>query len=81
MVGRRFGVFLEVQFLHFLPAGHDTGAAADADVAPHVVEVGVVDGADVGGGAAEGGEVVAFKLVVVVGHCVGEAADDRFGDV
>lgn len=55
MVGGRFGVFLEMEFFDFLPAGHHAGSAADVDVPPHAVEVLVVDCADVGGGAGEGG--------------------------
>ena len=43
------GMLAEVQFLHLLPACHDARATFDADVAPHVVEVLVVDGADVVG--------------------------------
>ena len=74
-------MFLEVEFLDFLPARHHSGAAADADVAPHAVEVLVVDCADVLGVGGEGGEVVAGEGVIMVGHCVGEAADDCFGDV
>lgn len=41
----------------------------------------MVDGADVGGVGGEGAEVVAAELVVVVCHCVGEAADYCFCDV
>ena len=81
VVSGGFRVFLEVEFFYFLPAGHDAGAAAEFDGAPLLVEVLVVDCADVGGLGGEGGHVVAFELVVVVGHCVGEAADDGFGDV
>ena len=81
VVGRGLGVFLEVEFFDFLPARHDAGAAADADVAPHGVEVLVVDRADVAGRAGEGRHVVAAEFVVVVRHRVGEAADDGFCDV
>ena len=81
VVGGGLGMFLEVELFDFLPARHDAGAAADADVAPHGVEVLVVDRADVAGGAGEGGEVVAAEFVVVVRHGVGEAADDGFRNV
>jgi hypothetical protein len=41
----------------------------------------VVDDADIVCLVGEGGELVALEIVVVIGHCVGEAADDGFGDV
>lgn len=70
-----------MQLLDFLPSCHYARTAADTDVAPHCVEVVVVYGADVGGVVCEGCEIVACELVVVVFHCVGEAADYCFGDV
>jgi hypothetical protein len=81
VVGRGFGVFLEMQVFNFLPAGHDAGSAAETHVAPHLLEVLVVHGADVVCLVREGCELVAAEVVVVVGQCVGEAADYGFGDV
>ena len=36
---------------------------------------------DVVGLTRESGELAASKVVVVVGHCIGEATDDGLGDV
>lgn len=47
MVSGGLGVLLEMELFDFLPAGHDASAAADADVAVHLVEVLVIDRADV----------------------------------
>lgn len=74
-------MLLEVQIFDLLPARHDASAAADAHVAPHAVEVAVVDGANVLRLVREGSEFVASGVVVVIRHSVGEAADDGFGDV
>ena len=81
MVGSGLGMFLEMKFLDLLPAGHDASAAADADVTPHLVEITVVDCADVFGLARERGEIVAAELMIVVGHGIGEAANNGFGDI
>lgn len=70
------GVFAEVLFFDALPACHYSRAAAELDASPHFVKVPVAYGADVFGLAGEGGELVAGPVVVVVGHGVGEAADD-----
>ena len=40
-------MFLEMKFFDFLPAGHYACAAAKTHVAPHGVQVAVVDYADV----------------------------------
>jgi len=48
-------MFLEMQFLDLLPAGHDAGAAADFNLlGPEGVEVAVGHGADVRGAVGEG---------------------------
>ena len=39
------------------------------------------DDTDIVGLTRESGELVASKVVVVVGHCIGEATDDSLGDV
>ena len=70
-----------MEFFYFLPAGHDAGAATEAHFAPHGLEVLVVECPDMRRAVGEGCEFVAAKVVVVVGHCVGEAADDGLGDV
>lgn len=70
-----------MELFDLLPACHDARTTAEADVAPHGVEVLVVDRTDVGRLAREGGQIVAAELVVVVGHRVREAADDCFCDV
>ena len=41
----------------------------------------MVDDTNVVGLTRESGELIALKVVVVVGHCIGEATDDGFGDV
>lgn len=41
----------------------------------------MVEDTDVVGLTREGGELVALKVVVVVGQCVSEATDDGLGDV
>jgi len=48
-----------MQVLDFLPAGHDSCSSSESHVPPHLVEVLVVDDADVVGLAREGGELVA----------------------
>lgn len=77
----RLRVLLEMQLFNFLPTCHDTSAAADVDLAPHCVEVLMIDGSNVIGFGGESGEIVAAELVVVVGHGIGEATYDGFGDV
>lgn len=74
-------MFLEMEIFDFLPAGHDAGPAAETHVLPLRVEGAVVDDADVLGVGGEGGELVAAAVVVMVGHGVGEAADNGFSDV
>lgn len=81
MVCSRVGVLFEMACLDFLPACHDAGASADGDSVPGGVEVGVGDCAGELGMGGEGDEIVAIKYVIVVCHCVNEAADDGFGDV
>lgn len=41
----------------------------------------MVDDTDVVGLIRESSELIALKVMVMVGHCVGEATDDGFGDV
>lgn len=41
----------------------------------------MVDDADVAGMSRESGEFVALPVVVVVGHCIGEATDNGLGNV
>lgn len=74
-------MFLEVQLFDFLPAGHDACSAAETHAPPHGVEVLVVDDADIVGLRGECGKLVAGEVVVVVCHCVCEAADDSFSDI
>lgn len=70
-----------MELLDFLPSSHNSGSSTDSDVLPHCVEVLVIDDADVLGLIGKGGEIVASEVVVVVGHRVGKAADDGFGDI
>ena len=70
-----------MEFFNFLPAGHDASSSPETDVSPHGVEVAVVDDADVVCLVGEGGHLVAFEVMVVICHGVGEAADDGFGHV
>lgn len=82
MMSRRLGVFLEMKFLDFLPASHNTSATTELDFAsPDGVEVLVVDCADKLGVTRERRKVVAAVLVVVIGHSVCKPADNGFGDV
>jgi len=70
-----------MELFDFLPAGHDAGSSSEADAVPHGVEVAVVDDADVVCLVGEGGHLVAFEVMVVICHGVGEAANDGFGHV
>ena len=70
-----------MELFYFLPACHYARTATEAYVTPHLLEVAVVDDADVRCLAREGRHLVALEVVVVVGHCVCEAADHCFGDV
>lgn len=70
-----------MKILDFLPPCHDSRSSAESDIPPHCIEIPVVDDTDIVGLTRESGELVASKVVVVVGHCVGEATDDRFGDI
>jgi len=81
MVSGRLGMLFEMACLYFLPARHYSSASADGDSVPSRVEVGVGDCTCELGVGGEGDEVVTIELVVVVCHCVNEAADDGFRDV
>jgi hypothetical protein len=70
-----------MELFDFLPAGHDAGSSSEADTLPHGVEVAVVDNTDVVCFVGEGGHLVAFEVVVMVSHGVGEAADDGSGNI
>jgi hypothetical protein len=41
----------------------------------------VVDGADIVGRTGESGQIIAAKVVIVVGHGIAEASDDCFRDI
>lgn len=81
MVSGGFGVFLEMEVFDFLPACHYARAAAEMDCVPALVEVLIVDAADVVGLVGEGDEFIAGGAVVVVGHCVDEPPDDGTCDI
>lgn len=74
-------MLLEVQVFDFLPPCHHSSAAAKPDRAPLLIEIPVIDCTDVLGGVGEGHKIVARALVIVVRHCVAEAADDGFCNI
>lgn len=65
-----------MSLFHLLPACHHVSAPSDCDVAPHSVEILVVDNVNVSCVAREDCEIVAAESVVVVRHCVGEAPNN-----
>ncbi len=73
---RRLGVLLEVKLLDFLPARHDAGPATERDPAPGLVEILVIDPAEIPRRAGERHQIVACTLVVVVRHRVRKATHD-----
>lgn len=75
----RLGVFLKMPLLDFLPSSHDAGSAANLHSIPRRVEVSVVDGTNISSVRREGHEIITAEGVVVIGHCVDEAADDGPG--
>ena len=81
MVCCRLGMLLEMKLLDLLPAGHHASAAAEPDVAPHAVEVAMIDCADDMCAVREGDEIIAATVVVMVRKGIGEAANDCFGNV
>ena len=74
-------MFLKMQILDLLPAGHDSSAAPDSDVSPHCLEILVIDHADVVGLIRKRGKTIAMEIVVVICHRIGKAADNGFGDI
>lgn len=74
-------MLLEVPFLDFLPAGHNSRLTLDLDSLPQSIEILVIDGADVLGVAGESYKIVARGLVIVVGHRICKSSDDCFRDV
>jgi hypothetical protein len=74
-------MLLEMQVLDFLPASHDSCSSPKPNIPPHRIKIPVVYNADVICLTRECGELVSLEVVIVVGHCVREATDDRLGDV
>ena len=74
-------MLLEMEILDLLPSSHHSGSSTDSDILPHCVEVLVVDDANVLSLISKGGKIVTSEVMIVVGHCVGKATDDGFGDI
>lgn len=74
-------MLLEMQLLDFLPACHDSSSTTEPDILPHLIDVVVVDGANVTRMGGKSAEFVAPKVVIVICHCIAEAADYGLGDV
>lgn len=81
VMGRRFGVLLEMQFLDLLPASHDAGASSETNIAPLVVKIAMVHRTDIIGLAGERGKIIATSRMVVVCHRVNKSADDGLGNI
>ena len=69
-------MFLEMEFLNFLPASHDSGSSPESNIPPHPIEILVVDNTNIVRLTRESSELIALKVVVVVSHCIGEATND-----
>ena len=70
-----------MQLFNFLPASHHSSASPELYFLPHRIKIPVVDNTDMVGVTRESGELVALPVVVVVGHCIGEASNDGLGDI
>lgn len=70
-----------MQIFDFLPPCHDASSSSKSNIPPHRIEIPVVDDTDVVGLIRKSGELVAFEVMVVVCHCISEAAHNGFSDV
>lgn len=71
-----------MKFFDSLPPCHHTRATSKSDlISPHLVHIAMIDRANVLSMGRKGNEVVPGRLVIVIGHRIGESADNGFSNV